>query len=496
MSSFLERPHSITPTLAWATLTICLSTFQFGYHLSELNAPSDYMGCSGSHALTACVDIPDNLIATITAMYTVGGFLVSLVLGFTSMSRCFGRKWLCQASAAAYFAGSFMMARSHLSTGLNLGRFVCGVAAGASLIMSPILVNELTPINHRGLLGSLLQVAIAAGIFTGQAVSLVWHQDQWRCVFYFALFLGLLQFAMLFTVTESPKWIIINEGDVQHATGILGRLRSDKETVFHEINHWRGLESRLGSGDLQPLLPKSETILANSLQLAPKKSRRGSFQESSVSATEFMFGKYSHQAIAVFILMTSQQLVGINAIVFYGVRILSTLFTTNTLLLSCSILLVNVVSAIGTSQFVDRVGRRPLMLFSAVTSGVFSVLIAFGLVRQMPYLIVGACYGFVICYSVGIGPIPYLMVSELASHEVVSTAQAIGTSANWGANILIAYLVPVLQDAIGGAIFYIFAAICGLYVLAVWYCVPETRGVTSHHEAWLVHRGSLDEVLV
>ncbi|KAK6458633.1 hexose transporter of the major facilitator superfamily [Scheffersomyces xylosifermentans] len=513
--NFLDKHHTVTFSLGWSTAIVCLGTLQFGFHLAELNAPVDILSCKfhkpgpfpdyndtiwSRHDFKQCIPMSEEGIALITTMFTVGGLVSSTILGSTSISTTYGRKHTCLFNALCFFAGSLTMTFANSAFLLNLGRFLSGLAAGSALIMSPILINELAPVNRRGLLGSLLQLAVTVGIFLAQVVSYFFSNDQqWRVIFLFASVLGLLQFVLLFTITESPKWMVLQGQDHRSATDILHTLRSDRTTVNYEINHWRQLSANDGGNKaIQPsetsaLLEEggnpAESIISE--PVSRSSSRRSSNDAPTVTTKDFIFGaKYRSQFIAIVLIQTAQQLVGMNAIVYYGVRILNNLFNNKdsgsdyVLVLSCSFSFVNVLSAIAISPIVDRVGRKTLLQASIVMCGVCSLTIAVGIINQFDIAVITACFGFIIGFSIGLGPIPFLMISELASHEVVGIAQSIGTCTNWLANILIAFAFPILQNLIGGYVFYIFVVISVSYFVGMWLFVPETKGFKSSKDVW------------
>lgn len=515
--NFLDKRHLVTFHLGWSTAIVCLGTLQFGYHLAELNAPVDILSCKfhkpgpqpsykhtfwGHNDFKQCIPMSEEGIALITTMFTVGGLVSSSILGSTSISSTYGRKHTCQFNAICYFIGSTIMMLANSALMLNVGRFLNGIAAGSALIMSPILINELAPVNRRGLLGSLLQLAVTVGIFLAQVVSYFFSNDQqWRVIFAFAAGMGLLQFALLFSVSESPKWMVVQVGDHRSATDILHALRSDRTTVDYEINHWRQLSSRTNltqsPSETSALLSGSSSTESLLIPITKTASRKGSIDPSTVTTREFMFArKYRDQFLAIVVIMTSQQLVGMNAIVYYGVRILNNLFgnhssgTDYVLVLSCSFSFCNVLSAIGISPFVDRIGRKTLLLSSILMCGICSLVIAVGIINHYDVAVVTACFGFIIGFSIGLGPIPFLMISELADHEVVGIAQSIGTCTNWIANILIAYSFPILQNTMGGSVFFIFVAISVIYLWATWFYVPETRNFKTPKDVWVAFTGT------
>ncbi|CAH2352146.1 probable metabolite transport protein [[Candida] railenensis] len=509
----LTTPHNVTGSLAWATFIACLSTLQFGFHLAELNAPEAILSCQfhkrgpyesyeetiwSSFGRDQCLKMSSGGIATITTMFTVGGFVSSIILGSSKISTAFGRKKVSIINSLLFCLGSFSMAMSNKLWMFNLGRFVTGLAGGSSLVVSPILINELTPINHRGFLGSILQLAVAIGILMAQIVGYFWSNDQeWRSIFLFASGIGLFQFVILFTTVESPKWLIINKGEVKKAKSILRNLRTDHDAANHEINHWRRLSihadvSECKAGETSALLdgPVSESSSSSTsgfIPLTRTVSRRGSIDPSHITIGDFLsIKKYAPERWAIFGLMSGQQLCGINAITFYGVRVLRDIVPegTNVLAITCSLSICNALSALCISPFVDTLGRKKLLMYSVSIMGLSAVGISIGLTHNIDYLAAGGCFVFNIGYSIGLAPIPFLMISELASHEALSAAQSCGTALNWASNITIAFFFPILSDSIGGYIFYVFFFICAFYVTFYAKFLPETLGYSSSEEVW------------
>lgn len=411
----------------------------------------------------------------VTTMFTVGGLISSIIVGLNLINTNFGRKVLCFTNAFLFCCGSILMCLANSMSQLNIGRFLTGMAAGSALVVSPILVNELTPFNHRGLLGSILQFSVALGILTAQLVAVRWANDhEWRYIFLFAAVIGLVQGLALFTTVESPKWLVFNTGDVSEAVLILLDLRSDRSTVNPEIDNWRRMS---GSDERRPLLengPERELSPVESISI-------------SVSAFEFFTRKeYRRQLVAILVIMTAQQLCGMNAITFYGVSLLANIVPkgTNVLWITCSLTMSNVVTALAISPVVDRAGRRPLMLVSTFAMGISAFFISMGFTRNIDWLTAGACFTFIIGFSVGLMQVPFLMVSELVDHDAVDVAQSFGVTMNWCSSIAIAYGFPLLQRTLEGEVFYVFCGICIFYFVLILLTVPETMGRTDFTKVW------------
>lgn len=496
---FLNHHHSLTFHLAWATIVASIGTFQFGYHLSELNAASSIISCKfhrpGPHksydqtiwyqfGLEQCIPMTEQQSTMMTTMFTFGGLISSIIIS-SSFFHCLGRKTTCIMSSLFFMLGSFFMMISNNTSFMNAGRLLCGLGAGISVVISPILINELTPINHRGFLGSFLQVSLSVGIFTSQLISIPNANDQnWRYIFLTSFLISLVQFVLLFTIVESPKWLVINKNDTNNATDILTSLRSNVQTVPHEINHWRRLS--ITKSEVSESTPLIEDLSVDFHSLQPVKSRRGSIDPSNLTLYEFVTErKYRKELLAVILIMSGNQLCGMNSITFYGVSFLSNIVpdTTNILYLTSLLGLFNVLGAGLATPLFDRLGRKKLLLLSCLIMSITSFGISMGLVTNFEILVAVSCLLFILGYCIGLGPIVYLMVPEFTNHNVVAIAQSFGTTLNWISNMCIAYWFPVIHDTLGGYVFFVFTFINLAYLFLIILFVPETK-LKTYDEVW------------
>lgn len=500
---YLNTVHTVTFSLGWATAVACLGTLQFGYHLAELNGSQDILTCNfhrqgpyenyedtiwSSLGRKQCIPMEESSYATTTTMFVIGGLISSILIGSHKLSIIVGRKLNCIINAGLFFLGSCIMTLANSGRFLNLGRLLAGLGAGSTVVISPILISELTPTNHRGFLGSFLQLSLAIGIFASQFVSLFWANDQqWRQIFMFASIIGLVQFILLFTIVESPKWLIVSKNDTTQATDILSSLRSNQITVDHEINHWRRLTSSTKPDEATPLIDDLVSDSNDFIPLAPTLSRRGSIDPSNVSLSSFLTQtNFRRELAAIIIIMSGNQLCGMNTITFYGVLFLKKIVTpgTNIMFLTSGLASCNVLSALLVAPLFDKLGRKPLLLTSAMIMAVASFLISMGLMNTIPYLTAGACFLFIFGYSIGLGPIVYLMVPEFTRHDAVGIGQSFGTVINWVSNIVVAYCFPYLQASFKGEVFFIFTVINLFYLITIWCYVPETKGLNSYESVW------------
>lgn len=509
MDDHLYATHSITWRLWLATAVSWLSTFQFGFHLSVFNAPQDIISCQnhvvdglaavyedtfwGSLDRLQCIPMEKNGIAMINTIFTGAGFLSSTMVGSHTLSSVIGRNTMQKITAFLFFMGSLLIAFANSQVMINFGRFFAGFAAGSCMVIAPIFINEITPFNHRGLIGSLLQFGVPCGILLAQLIAFPWSNDyQWRNLFMFGAGIGLLQLILLFATIESPKWLIMNSGEITKACNILFRLRTDNAATQYEILHWRRMSTYQSSPESTADVSETSSLIGTSIKdgfvpLSTAMSRRGSIDPSSLSPLDYLTGgKYKKEWIAILIIMSAQQLSGMNAITFYGVSVLSNIMPpgTNVLILTSSLAATNMVVSLVTAPLIDKLGRRFLILLSMGAMGVCATIISSGLLAKNDYVAAFGCFGFNIGFSIGLGQIPFLMISELSSHEAIGKAQSLGTMCNWLSNVAIAYSFPLARNIFGDSVFFMFGVTGLIFFVAIFMLVPETKGRKSYDEVW------------
>lgn len=508
MDEHLYIEHSLRWRLVWATCVCCFSTLQFGFHLSVFNAPQNIISCQdhvqghktpygetlwGRWDRKQCISMDKSGISTINTVFTVAGLISSLLVGSHSVLNFSGRRTLLQSAATLYMIGSVTIAFANSFLAIDVGRFLVGIAAGSSMVVAPIFINEVSPFNKRGLMGSILQFGVPIGILLAQIIAFIWSNDfEWRYLFVFGGAIGLIQLILLFTSIESPKWLIMHCGKITQATRILNSLRSDEAAAQYEILHWRRLSTNMPDNNSQAVLSETSSLLESSpktdfVPLSTEMSRRGSVDPSTLSPKEYLTeSKYRKEWVAIAIIMCAQQLSGMNAITFYGVSVLANIVPpgTNVLVLTSSLAATNVVAAAVASPLTDKWGRKFLLLLSIAIMGFCSVIIPTALLLKKDYIAAVGCFGFTIGFAFGLGQIPFLMVSELSSHEAIGKAQSLGTTCNWLSNVAIAYSFPFLKDSLGDSVFYIFVMTAAFFFVVIFYYVPETKGKVAYEDIW------------
>ncbi|CDK24308.1 unnamed protein product [Kuraishia capsulata CBS 1993] len=450
----LERTASPwSPTLIFMISTACLSSLQFGYHMSELNAPQEIMNCARSvpadgtwfedHGLLTCIPFQEH-VGAITSSYPLGGLVGSLFAGY--LSDRYGRKRLFLLVSILYFVGSTLEGLANSTLILGLGRTINGLGAGTGLVVSPMFINEISPLRLRGFLGSLNQVSVNLGILFTQLLATCWSNDsQWRLILLMGSAMALASLVCSVFMYESPRWLY--SSNPTSALKILSILRNGDVSV---VENWEN-EAEESQG-------------------------------ATVSLTDFETNpKYSKSRNISALIMIGQQFCGINSIIFYGVQVLVQVFPNSVILVNCLISVLNATVTFIASLFMDKYGRKPLLRLSSIAMGISSLGLAVGILNHLPMLSVASVLGYVGFFAIGVGPIPFLLISEVSQAECKGLAQSQGMVFNWLSTFLIGAFFPLVN---GGGVYIAFALVCFAYCYWITRSIPETKGKDTYEEVW------------
>lgn len=392
-------------------------------------------------------------------MFALGGLVAAAVSG--NLAGRLGRKKSALLTCIPYILGPLLMGSAKTSFHLKAGRFLAGLGAGSSVVVVPLYINEISPHHLRGRFGFMSQLAINFGILLAQFLGyLLSDYEHWRYILYFGGCVGLFNIVLLIFTPESPKWLV-SKGRITHARRVLEYLRGTQsvDDEFEEM-----------------LNPNKDTEDEPLIEDLP---------HAQVSIKSFISSvKYRRQFIAVAGVMAYQQISGVNSIVFYGVEVLSTLLPAIAPALNCIISTINCFVTIGSAGVVDHHGRKVLLLVSTAGMALTALTLGFGITHSLSVLSALAATFFVLSFAIGLGPVPYMLVSELVPHNAANAAQSVGSAINWISQFLVGFLFPMVQHRLGGATYYLFAAIGASGLVFTHFFVPETRGKRTILEIW------------
>ena len=324
-------------------------------------------------------------------------------------------------------------------------RFLGGLAVGASSVVGPMYIAEISPSNWRGRFVAFFQFNIVFGIviayLSNYLINGVANDWQWMLG---ALAVPALLFAiLLFTVPESPRWLVLK--------------RRDKEAHL-------SLE-KIGGIDIDEEMNEIKTSIADSAADGQKSERL--FQK-----------KFTKPILYAFFIATFNQLAGINAILYYAPRIFeaSGMFRDAAMMQSVVIGLTNLTFTMIGMILIDKVGRKRLLYIGAVGMSVSLFLVARGFyfdnlegIHMLIYLM-----GFIAFFAISLGATIWVVISEVFPNVVRSKGQVLGSMTHWTWSALLTWLFPVLISTNGSYIFGFFS-IVALTSLIFAYKLPEMK---------------------
>ncbi|KAG0639264.1 general substrate transporter [Tuber brumale] len=285
---------------------------------------------------------------------------------------------------------------------------------------------------------------------------------QWRFILLAGGVIGLAQAVALLFLPESPSSLIAS-GDIEQARRVLTRIRGTQD-VEEELASYQGQPTGQPEG-----IDNAESVGEREPLLEPTTAEPAPAPDChKIGLVEFITKReYRAGFVVVVAVMMAQQLTGINAVVFYGVSILDDLLPHSAKYLNAAISGVNLLVTLGASMMFDSVSHKFLLLTSMASMGIFSGVLGFSISFGFAILSTISILLFVSAFSMGLGPLPWMVASRRIEPKGVGAAQAIALTANWLGTFLVSFAVPVIADAVGmAAVFHIFAILS--FALFLW----------------------------
>jgi SP family arabinose:H+ symporter-like MFS transporter len=390
--------------------------------------------------------------------------LLGCIIGVScsgKLSDKYGRKIVLIISAILFLASALGCMFSGSFTTLIIFRLIGGLGIGVASMVSPLYISEFSPSRFRGMMVSLYQLALTIGIvlayfsnaylanhatdtFDSASLGKIFSADVWRGMLGLGTLPAGIFLISLFLVPESPRWLLL-KGQEQKAMAILVKI-DGAEAARKEIEAFNSL----GDND------------------------EGSLKE--------LFTPIYRRALWIGLLLPFlSQVCGINAVIYYGPRILEQAgFTLNNALGGqVTIGLVNVVFTFVAIFTIDKWGRRPL-LFAGIGGAVFSLIIIgalFGLgITSGPWILI-FILAFIACFAFSFGPVCWVVVGEIFPNAIRGKAMALATLSLWVGNFLVGQLTPLMLEGLGSSwTFWLFALCCSPALWLTWRLIPETKG--------------------
>ncbi|XP_071561826.1 facilitated trehalose transporter Tret1 isoform X3 [Temnothorax nylanderi] len=432
-----------------AALSVSLGSMQVGY--------------SSSYTSPALVSMRDNTTAgfevTKQMSMWIGSLmpLSALVGGIAGgpLIEYIGRKKTILSTALPFIGAWLLIAMAENVPMVLAGRAICGFAVGIASLALPVYLGETIQAEVRGTLGLMPTAFGNTGILLCFIAGM--YLD-WRNLALVGAILPLPFLILMFVIPETPRWYI-SKGKTKMSRKSLQWLRGKDADITDELS----------------LIEKMHQEYLDS-------EKSGS--QSTIS--ELLKSKHLNPLLISLGLMLFQQMSGINAVIFYTVQIFQDAGSTIDKNLSTIIIgIVNFISTFVAAAVIDKLGRKMLLYISAVMmaltlfslGGFFYVksldvdVTAFGWLPLVSLIV------YVIGFSLGFGPIPWLMMGEILPAQIRGSAASIATSFNWMCTFIVTKTFEDVIAVIGAhGTFWLFGIIVVVGLVFVIVSVPETRG--------------------
>lgn len=419
----------------WA-ITASLGGFLFGFDTAVISG--------GERDIQLFWGLSDIMIGQTVAMALYGTIIGALFGGIPAQK--WGRKITIIWIAVLYLVSAAGSALAPDVYSLMFFRFIGGLGVGASSVVAPMYISEIAPREKRGFLTALFQFNIVLGILIAYFSNYLigsGFEESWRWMLGVEVIPAAGFLFMIFFVPESPRWLILNKGNIREARTILTVI--NPETVESSIED-------IQSGDIG----------------------------RTANLTDFFSKRYTYPIILAFLFAFFNQVSGINAVIYFAPRIfdLTGMPADTALLSTVGIGIVNLVFTMVGLALIDKFGRRFLMYIGSTGYIISLTAIAYAFFTQtftgiaVPLLI----FVFIASHAIGQGAVIWVFISEIFPNSVRSFGNSLGSATHWIFAALIAGNFVYLESLFGGGpIFAFFAFMMLLQLIFVWKFMPETK---------------------
>ena len=424
----------------FVSITAALGGFLFGFDTAVISG--------AERAIQEVWQLNDWMhgLAIASALY---GTVIGALFGGIPADR-WGRKKSLLWIGVFYFVSAVGSGIAWDFNSFTFFRFLGGLGVGASSVVAPMYISEIAPAKNRGLLVALYQFNIVFGIVmayvSNYLIGTAEIPEDWRWMLGVEGIPALIYTALIFSIPESPRWLIAKFKDHQKAREIL--TRTDPEGVDEAIR----------------------------LAIEEEKSIRQKAGFGVLFSPRF----FSSTMLAILIAFFNQ-VSGINAIIYFAPRIfeMAGISTENALISTIGIGLINLVATFFGLYLIDRLGRKKLMYIGSFGYIIFLTLMAYNFLGPgiAPFWLPIFVFGFIASHAVGQGAVIWVFISEMFPNELRAYGQSLGSFTHWILAAVIANVFPFFANSFGpGYIFSFFCVMMICQLLWVFFKMPETRG--------------------
>lgn len=440
------RRSGWTFQLILSVLVVTLGSFNFGYNISVINAPSTaFLNCGSGASRWTCFPVTEGQWGLVVSIMSIGAMIGSLGTG--SLASKFGRRACLIAVNLPYLLGAGLLFFSFNLWMLLAGRLAVGLGIGASCIVVPMFLSEICSLSNRGQITSAHQLMISIGLVFAELFALTGLS--WRISFGLVILPALGQLiGMLLFVPESPRYLA-QIGDVH---GAMKSLRFFRQTGYDPLE-------------------LDDMIVESSKQE----------HEQVVETWGFMkllrnWSVAGKSLTAAVLLHVAQQFSGINVVFYFSSILFKTGDGGGSSTIPAAISMLNFIMTIVAIWLVEKAGRRPLTLFSCAGMVIAGIVFTACYILHVRVVSVIAILAYVASFAVGMGPIPWLMMNEIFPTQALAPAVSLAVATNWTCNFAIGVSFDWIKSLLGSWLFLPYT-LCTLAFLGyALVAIPETKG--------------------
>ncbi|MFI5333789.1 MAG: sugar porter family MFS transporter [Chlamydiales bacterium] len=448
--NFMMSREQLSPYGKLAICAVTLGGFLFGFYAAVISGALCFI-CR-HFSLSTMHE------ATIVSVLLLGACIGTLAAGY--LTDRVGRKKTIIISALFFLCGALVFVYASKFSYLIIGRTLAGFAIGLVSVSVPLYLSEISPPHARGKIVALNTLAIAVGIFFSYGVNYYFSPtEDWRTMFGIGVIPAAILFGAMLFLPETPEWLISHRG-VEKTKKALRWLRNDKL--------W---EARIDEMKNAAVSAKANT-------------------EHRLFTPALKFPLIVGVMMHVF-----QQITGFNGVIYFAPKIFASAgfdLTSTAVLATMGIGAVNFLATFVALRFIDRAGRRPLLLIGIAGMALSLIGLSAAFYFDSPFIgiISFVCIlAYVGFFAIGLGPIPWLLISEIYPLSVRGKAMSIAALANWFFSFLVAQIFLGMINVFGSeGTFFLFATLSLLALFFVYQYVPETKGKSLEEIALQMRR--------
>ncbi|KAI2463438.1 general substrate transporter [Annulohypoxylon bovei var. microspora] len=443
----------------------------FGYDSGYIN------GVMGMTYFIHQIEGPDATALTstnkslITSILSAGTFFGALIAG--DIADWIGRRTTIIGGCFVFLIGVALQTASSDLGLLVAGRLVAGFGVGAVSAILILYMSEIAPRKVRGALVSGYQFCVTVGLLLASAIDYA-TQDRtdsgsYRIPIAIQMLWAIILGTGLFFLPESPRYFV-KKGKLDLAAGVLSRLRG------------QAIESNYIQDELAEIIANHEYELS----VVPQGGYWSSWM-TCFSGSIFKSSSNLRRTVLGTSLQMMQQWTGVNFVFYFGTTFFKQLGTIdNPFLISLITTLVNVFSTPISFWSMEKIGRRPLLLWGALGMVICQFIVAIIGTITSADSAVRAMIAFICIYIFFFastwGPGAWVVIGEIYPLPMRARGVALSTASNWLWNCIIAVITPYMTDSdkgnLGAKVFYIWGSLCSICFVYAYFLIPETKGLT------------------